>query len=60
MLFSQKRNIILLIKQPKQLGFDNKHDTNGWVNFSLILKKLLKEKNASFESFLLYPDEPFM
>ena len=33
-----------------ELGCHNKHDTNGWVNLSVI----------SVESFLLYPDEPLM
>ena len=41
----------LLLKDPNELGCDNKHDTNGWVNLSVI---------DSVESFLLYPDEPFM
>ena len=30
----------------------NEHDTNGWMNLSVI--------NVSVGSFLLYPDEPLM
>ena len=43
---------MLLLKDPDELGRDNKHDTNGWMNLSVI--------NVSVESFLLYPDEPLM
>ena len=41
----------LLLKDPNELGCDNtvKHDTNGWVNLSVI--------NVSVERFLQYPDE---
>ena len=45
MLFPQIGN-----KDPNELGCHNKHDTNGWVNLSVI----------TVESFLLYPDEPLM
>ena len=48
MLFPQKE--ILLLKDPNELGCDNKHGTNGWVNLSVI--------NVSTESLLRYPDEP--
>ena len=48
MLFPQKE--ILLLKGPNELGYDNKHGTNGWVNLSFI--------NISTESFIQYPDEP--
>ena len=48
MLFPQKG--ILLLKDPNELGCDNKHDKNGWVNLSVI--------NVSIEDFLQYPDEP--
>ena len=41
---------ILLLKDPNELGCHNKHDTNGWVNLSVMI----------VESFLLYPDEPLM
>ena len=48
MLFPQKG--ILLLKDPNELGCDNKHDKNGWVNLSVI--------NVSIEDFLQYRDEP--
>ena len=48
MLFPQKG--ILLLKDPNELGCDNKHDKNRWVNLSVI--------NVFIEYFLQYPDEP--
>ena len=41
----------VLLKDANELGCDNivKHDTNGWVNLSVI--------NVSVERFLQYPDE---
>ena len=42
----------ILINYLSELGCDNKHGTNGWMNLSVI--------NVSVESFLLYPDEPLM
>ena len=44
--------LLLPLKDPNELGFDNKHDTNEWMNLSII--------NVSIESFLLYPGEPLM
>ena len=41
---------IVLLKDPSELGCNNKHDTNGCVNLSVI--------NVSIESFLQCPDEP--
>ena len=43
---------MLLLKEPNELGCDNKHDTNGWVNLSVI--------TVSIESFLQYSDGPLM
>ena len=43
---------MLLLKEPNELGCDNKHDTNGWVNLSVI--------TVSTENFLQYSDEPLM
>ena len=40
------------LKLPNELGCDNKHDTNGWVNLSVI--------TVSTENFLQYSDEPLM
>ena len=40
----------VLLKDPNEFGGDNKDDTNGWVNLSVI--------NVSIERFLQYPDEP--
>ena len=37
-------------KDPNELGCDNKHGTNRWVNLSVI--------NVSTESLIQYPDEP--
>ena len=51
MLFPQQKKKRLL-KDPNELGCYNKHDTNGWMNLSVI--------NVSVESFLLYPDEPLV
>ena len=48
MLFPKK--VILLLKDPNELGCDDKHGTNVWMNFSVIY--------VSTESFLPYPDEP--
>ena len=45
MLFPQIGN-----KDPNELGCHNKHDTNGWVNLSVI--------SGSIESVLQYPDKP--
>ena len=45
MLSPQKE--IPLLKDPNELRCHNKHDTNGWVNLSVI----------TVGSFLLYPDE---
>ena len=44
------RGVHIMLKDPNELGGDNKHDTNGWVNLSVV--------NVSIESFLQYPDEP--
>ena len=44
------RGVHITLKDRNELGGDNKHDTNGWVNLSVI--------NVSIESFLQYPDEP--
>ena len=41
---------IALLKDPSELGCNNKHDTNGCMNLSVI--------NVSIESFLQCPDEP--
>ena len=37
LLFHKIRNTTELLKDPNELGCDNKHDTNGWVNLSVIL-----------------------
>ena len=51
MLFpKKKKKRETTVKDPNELGCDNKHDTNGWVNLSVI--------NVSIESFSQYPDEP--
>ena len=37
LLFHKIRNTTELLKDPNELGCDNKHHTNGWVNLSVIL-----------------------
>ena len=49
MLFLKQIYTSANIKDRNELGCENKHDTNGWMNFSVI--------NVSVESFLLYPNE---
>ena len=44
MLFPQNDREILLLKDPNELGCDNKQGTNGWMNLYVI--------NVSAESFL--------
>ena len=48
MLFSRKKKKKVLLKDPNELGCDNKRDINAWVNLSVI--------NVSVESFLQYPE----